>query len=166
MLRKVMVFVFAFVLVIALASGAWAKCARGDAKAAVLKAAAILKAKGKAGFADVRKLRYCGKEGYVWINDFKAVMLMHPIKPHLEKKNLAGIKDDKGKKFFVEFITVAKGATTTIKGKKYFTGEGWVGYRWPKPGAKGWFDKCSYVKGIVVGTDNLIVCSGVYASCK
>ncbi len=40
----------------------------------------------------VRAMRYRGQE-YFWINDMDSVIVMHAVKPELEGKNLADMKD-------------------------------------------------------------------------
>ncbi len=96
----------------------------------------------------VRSLRYDGNE-YFWINDMTPVMVMHPIKPALEGKNLSTTKDPNGKALFNEFVaTVRKG------------GAGYVDYHWPKPGSEAPVPKVSYVK--LYSSWGWIVGSGVY----
>ncbi|WP_024954925.1 cache domain-containing protein [Sulfurospirillum arcachonense] len=98
----------------------------------------------------IAKLRYDNGKGYFWINDFKPNMIMHPIKPSLNGKDLSKSKDPTGKFLFNEMIKVA-----SEKGK------GVVNYMWPKPGFEKPQQKISYVEafkewGWIVGT-------GVYA---
>ncbi|GFO67170.1 chemotaxis protein [Geomonas limicola] len=93
-------------------------------------------------------LRY-GDKDYLWVNDLAPRMVMHPFKPELNGKDLAGVKDPDGKSVFIEFARVCKEK-----------GAGFVEYRWPKPGAEKPVPKVSYVKlfepwGWVVG-------SGIY----
>jgi methyl-accepting chemotaxis protein len=93
----------------------------------------------------IEALRY-GNEGYFWINDFNSIVIMHPIKPSLNNKNLSELKDVDGVYIFREFVEVCK------KDK-----EGYVGYRWPKPGSEKPQPKLSYVKsfdewGWIIGT--------------
>ena len=83
--------------------------------------------------AIVKGARY-GKSGYFWINDLKPKMVMHPIKPSLNGKDLSDFKDPNGKKLFVE---MAK----TVKNSK----QGFVDYQWAKPGFVEPQDKISYV---------------------
>ena len=64
----------------------------------------------------VDSTRY-GNTGYFWINDTESVMIIHPIKPELNGKNLVEYKDKGGKQIFKEFATVAKA-----------NGEGFVDY--------------------------------------
>ena len=82
----------------------------------------------------VDSTRY-GNTGYFWINDTESVMIIHPIKPELNGKNLVEYKDKGGKQIFKEFATVAKA-----------NGEGFVDYVWPKPGFEAPQLKVSFVK--------------------
>jgi len=83
----------------------------------------------------VRGMRY-DKTEYFWINDFNSVIVMHPIKPELDGKDLSQFKDKNGKVIFVEFSKVAREQ-----------GSGFVDYVWPKPGLEEAVPKISYVKG-------------------
>ena len=47
----------------------------------------------------VRNMRY-DKTEYFWINDPNAVIVMHPIKPELDGKDLSQFKDKNGKAIF------------------------------------------------------------------
>ncbi len=96
----------------------------------------------------IATLRYEAND-YFWINDLTPTMVMHPMKPQLDGRNLSAIKDPQGKALFVEMATLAKQK-----------GEGSVYYMWPKPGSSVDVEKVSYVKlfqpwGWVIG-------SGVY----
>ena len=98
--------------------------------------------------AAVRDLRY-GENEYFWINGLNARMIMHPIKPEMDGKNLADMADPAGKKFFAAMIeTVAKDKA------------GFVDYLWPKPGFDKPVPKVSYVKG--VDEWSWLVGSGIY----
>jgi methyl-accepting chemotaxis protein len=93
----------------------------------------------------VKAMRYDGGN-YLWINDTSASMVMHPIKPALDGKDLSGFKDPNGKKLFVEMVKVSRDK-----------GEGVVDYFWPKPGNDQPVPKVSYVKlfrpwGWIIGT--------------
>lgn len=93
----------------------------------------------------ISAMRYAGGN-YLWINDLQAVMVMHPIKPALDGKDLSGFKDPTGKKLFMEMVSVAKEK-----------GEGFVSYKWPKPGKEEPVAKLSYIRhfkpwGWVIGT--------------
>src|SRR6218665_1548989 len=85
--------------------------------------------------AEIGKIRYSGAE-YIWINDMHPTMVMHPIKPELNGKDLRENKDPKGKLLFVEFVKTVKAS-----------GAGYVDYLWPKPGASEPEPKRSFVMG-------------------
>lgn len=99
----------------------------------------------KRALARIGALRY-GDDDYFWINDMHPRMLMHPMKPALNGKDLSENKDPNGKRLFVEFVNTVKK-----------DGAGFVPYEWPKPGADKPQPKLSYVAGFapwgwVVGT--------------
>ena len=94
----------------------------------------------------ISNLKYDNGKGYFWINDFTPNMIMHPIKPQLNGKNISEIKDPTGKFPFREMVKVAR-----EKGK------GVVNYMWSKPGFDTPQQKISYVEafkqwGWIVGT--------------
>ena len=98
----------------------------------------------------VSRLRYGdGNAEYFWINDLKPAMVMHPMKPELDGKDMSTFKDPNGVLMFQRFAETAR-----------TQGAGFVPYQWPKPGASEPQDKISYVMafkpwGWVIG-------SGVY----
>ncbi|MEO5333309.1 MAG: bacteriohemerythrin [Magnetococcus sp. YQC-5] len=55
----------------------------------------------------VKSLRY-GENDYFWINDLTPTMIMHPLKPELDGKNLSDFQDPEGKKLYVAFAEVAQ----------------------------------------------------------
>lgn len=96
----------------------------------------------------VRSIRYgTDSKDYLWINDMKPVMLMHPYNAALENKNVGNLKDAHGKEFFKEMIDVVKAK-----------GSGFVTYMWEWKDNKNLIvPKISYIKeykpfGWVVGT--------------
>ena len=97
---------------------------------------------------DISKLRY-DTNNYFWVNDYQARMIMHPIKPNLDGKDLADFTDPNGKKIFTDMASVVKSS-----------GEGFVPYHWPKPGEDKPVAKISFVKGFQPW--QLIIGSGVY----
>ena len=84
--------------------------------------------------AAVKALRYDGSN-YFWIQDQTPSMVMHPIKPALDGKDLRTFKDGNGKAFFIEMAQKVKAQ-----------GDGFVDYVWPLPGEETPTDKISYVK--------------------
>ena len=81
----------------------------------------------------ISKMRY-GKNGYFFIFDTKYKMLMHPIKPSLDGKDISNVKDPNGIYVFKEMM---KNITKN--------NEGIVRYSWPRPGFDRPVDKISYV---------------------
>lgn len=87
----------------------------------------------EAALAELAGVRY-GESGYLWVNDLQQVVLMHPIKPELNGKDVTDMKDPDGKALWVEFVNVAKAEKS-----------GFVDYRWPKPGIDEPVRKLSHV---------------------
>lgn len=96
----------------------------------------------------VRATRYDGSN-YFWITDTDTMMVMHPIKPALDGKDLSAAKDPAGKLIFVEMSQVAK-----------TKGSGFVNYVWDKQGFNEPVGKISFIK-LVPGW-NWVVGSGAY----
>jgi methyl-accepting chemotaxis protein len=98
--------------------------------------------------AAIASLRYSGNE-YFWINDMHPKMVLHPIKPELNGKDLTQNKDPSGKALFVAFVDTVRSS-----------GGGFVPYLWPKPGEEKPVEKLSYVKGFAPW--GWVIGSGVY----
>lgn len=110
-------------------------CTKEDAKKAVLEACTEIEKDSKEAKDIIRKKRHCGTN-YVWLQDSDTKMVLHPIKPRLNGKDLTKNKDEDGKLLFVEFDKMAKGKAEG----------GWVDYLWAKPGAEKATAKTSFVK--------------------
>jgi methyl-accepting chemotaxis protein len=102
----------------------------------------------QAAMAALKALRYSGSE-YFWINDMQPSMVMHPIKPELDGKDLTANQDPTGKHLFVEFTQMVRSH-----------GAGFVWYLWPQPGSDTPVQKVSYVKGFEPW--GWVIGSGVY----
>ncbi|WP_020585343.1 methyl-accepting chemotaxis protein [Desulfobacter curvatus] len=98
----------------------------------------------------IDKMRW-GVDGknYFWIQDMDGYMVHHPLSSHLNGKSLRNFKDPDGVKLFVEMERLARK-----------DGEGFVDYKWPKPGFDKPQDKISYVK--LFTPWNWIIGAGVY----
>ena len=96
----------------------------------------------------IRALRY-DKTNYFWINNYQPTMVMHPIKPALDGKDLTNNKDPDGKALFVDMVNIVKRS-----------GEGFIPYKWPKPGKDKPVEKIAFVKGF--NQWQWIIGSGVY----
>lgn len=120
-----------------------------DSQYALSQSGAISEQEAKTeALAVIEQLRYAGGN-YFWVNDMTASMVMHPVKPALNGKDLSKFEDPSGKKLFSEFVILVKAQ-----------GEGKVGYMWPAPGGEVPVKKLSYVKGFTPW--GYIVGSGVY----
>jgi len=93
-------------------------------------------------------VRYDSKE-YFWVNDMQPKILMHPIKPELNGKDVGDMKDPNGLALFKAFVAEVRQH-----------GKGFVAYQWPKPGKSKPQDKVSYVIGFEPW--GWVVGSGVY----
>jgi methyl-accepting chemotaxis protein len=102
----------------------------------------------QAAMAAIKALRY-GASEYFWINDMRPAMVMHPIKPELDGKDLSDHQDPTGKHLFVAFTNVVNAQ-----------GSGFVWYLWPKPGSTEPVQKVSFVKGFAPW--GWVIGSGVY----
>ena len=96
----------------------------------------------------ISKMRYDGIE-YFWINDMTPAVIMHPIKPELDGKDVSGAKDPNGFSLFVGFADMVRK-----------NGQGFVPYLWPKPGMEQPVEKISYVKGFEPW--GWVIGSGIY----
>ncbi|MBL8805439.1 MAG: cache domain-containing protein [Rhodospirillales bacterium] len=101
-----------------------------------------------AALTAVKAMRY-GDGDYVWIQDSVPNVIMHPIRPDLDGKNVGEVKDPNGNFLFRNFVETVKRS-----------GSGFVAYLWPKPGKEKPVEKISFVRefdawGWIVG-------SGVY----
>ncbi|HYU47906.1 MAG TPA: methyl-accepting chemotaxis protein, partial [Terriglobales bacterium] len=97
----------------------------------------------------IRAVRY-EDSNYFWINDMHPTMVMHPMKPEMDGKDLTDFRDPTGKALFVEMVSAAK----TPNGN-------FVSYRWSKPGKDKPVPKVSFVKafepwGWIIGTGTYI----------
>lgn len=99
-----------------------------------------------AALVTIKNLRY-GQDGYFWISDHDANIVVEPLKPELDGKNLREFKDSQGKNPFSEIAELVKKS-----------GEGFVSYWWLKSAAGASPTlKIAYVKdfkpwGWIIGT--------------
>ena len=105
---------------------------------------------------EIGNFRY-GDSGYFWINDAKPSMVMHPIVPELDGRDLSEFSKD-GQ------VVMADGTNTPMfvemvrKTRESPTHDGFVMYYWPHPNDKTrWVPKISYVRlfepwGWIIGT--------------
>jgi len=93
----------------------------------------IDEAKQRAAVA-IRALRYEG-DHYFWINDLQPRMIMHPLNPELEGKDVSTYTDSAGLAVFAEIVGICRRL-----------GEGAIKYTWPKSATGKPAAQISYVK--------------------
>ncbi|MET1754163.1 methyl-accepting chemotaxis protein [Novosphingobium sp. RD2P27] len=101
-----------------------------------------------AALSALKVMRY-GDNDYLFVTDHQPRMLMHPMKPEMDGTDVGGQVD-------IDGVYPFRAMSSTVKA----SGEGVVGYRWPKPGADEPQPKLSFVKGFTPW--GWIVGSGVY----
>ncbi|NLX12608.1 MAG: hypothetical protein GXY44_03005 [Phycisphaerales bacterium] len=86
--------------------------------------------------AIVKSMRY-GPDGadYMWINDTHPRMVMHPLDPELDGKDLSDFTDSHGKKLFVDMAKLCQAQEA-----------GFIIYHWQSPDGKGVVPKISFVR--------------------
>ena len=67
-----------------------------------------------AAMAEIKGLRY-DKVEYFWINDMTPKMVMHPIRPELDGKDLSENKDPSGNRLFIGFVDVVNQVAEVIR---------------------------------------------------
>jgi methyl-accepting chemotaxis protein len=86
----------------------------------------------KQALAVIGAIRY-GTDGYLSINDSHPTMVMHPIKPAMNGKDLSTYTDPAGNRLFVDIVKAGDQ-----------TGGGFINYLWSKPGSDKPVPKLSY----------------------
>ncbi|MDD4975744.1 MAG: cache domain-containing protein [Bacteriovorax sp.] len=119
----------------------------------VNRASLLVKEKGKAAFAELRdKLGpFYFMDTYIFVDSPHGVELVNSGAPYLEGKNIADLKDAKGKTLARDYIKAA------MENEKK-----WVEYYWYKPGSNEPTLKKAYVRKVQSGNDIYIVGSGFY----
>lgn len=145
-----------------LARVATAKCAATASErptpqlimAKVAEAARLIEQEGPAAFPRLRgDSTFIFNGTYVWVHDLDTyIMHVHPVRPRMEGRSVAGMTDVKGKPFFAEMARVI-----SEQG-----GSGWVDYVWPKPGEVDGSLKVSFVRKASFDGRNYVVGCGAY----
>ncbi|MCP3891155.1 MAG: hypothetical protein GY702_20160 [Desulfobulbaceae bacterium] len=124
-------------------------------KEKALAAAELIKAEGDAALQKIKdkngEFRFADGAGYVWVHNLEGVMVMHPIKPSLDGKELLDLADTNGTLLFMAMNEIAEDK-----------GSGWVPYVWPKPGEKDSSPKVSYVVLVNHGGKEYVAGAGIY----
>jgi methyl-accepting chemotaxis protein len=121
--------------------------------ALVRDAAQLVRTEGEAAFPVLRDKSsgFIFQDTYVFVNNAKRVELVNPMFPRREGKCLWDLRDAKGNFAIRDMVK-------TVKDQ----GEAWLESEWPKPGENLPSIKPTFVKGITVAGELLIVGCGVY----
>lgn len=106
----------------------------------VNEAVTLVQQKGEAAFDTFRDKNgsFVWKDSYLFVIDVKGKMYVHPLTPKLEGMEFIGAQDLNGKLFIAEQIAIVNSPS----------GQGWMEYRWVKPGEKTASQKVSFVKKV------------------
>ena len=118
-------------------------------------AVALIEQKGNEVFQDFRKKgsKWFYDDIYVFIYTLNGDRLVFPPNITKEGKNAINVSDVNGKKQVKMFINKAKSNK----------GQGWVHYKWPKPGAEKPLWKSTFVKKATAPHGEIyVVCAGLY----
>ncbi len=127
---------FVCLVAIALSHPAFAEDRKKELMDGVDYGVKVVESKGKAGLDELKPYRFAGGEGYIYVTNMDAVVIMHPVAKELLGKNCMTIKDAGGKYFGAEML-----------GKAKKDGAGWTSYLWPNPKNNNTPEaKCSYYK--------------------
>jgi hypothetical protein len=153
-MKRLLITVLTLVFCLSIFQIAYAQQAtREEAKAKTMEAVEMMQEEGKDAALEAINQKdgpFVWKDSYVFAFDVdKGTIVAHPFKPGLIGKDLMGLKDVDGKMFFAEFAKKAKE-----------DGEGWVDYKWPKPGEKKPSPKDTYI--YLVPGSSIMMGAGVY----
>lgn len=85
---------------------------------------------------------------YIVVHDGNGVCLAHGATPKIVGSQLIELQDNEGLFVVKKFIAVANGPTH----------QGWVDYKWPRPGSNHWERKRAYIEK----TGELLISSGYF----
>jgi signal transduction histidine kinase len=123
------------------------------AKDEVEEAVRLIKQKGKAAFKELRdkSSEFIFQDTFVWVASAKGVELVNPAFPKLEGSNLWDKKDGKGRYTVREEVALVKSK-----------GQGWIEGQWARAGQTKLSNTLSYVMGVKVKGELLIVGCSLY----
>jgi signal transduction histidine kinase len=116
----------------------------------VNKAVELVDEKGNASFNEFYTSKWYHGDIYIFIWQLDGIRIVYPPDPKAVGQNLTDLKDYDGKPIGKLFIETAK------------KGEGWVEYKYPKPGESTPSVKLTYIKRAHYQDQAYLVGSGVY----
>jgi methyl-accepting chemotaxis protein len=113
----------------------------------------LVKQKGQEAFNDLRDAngQWVSGDNYIFVYDMDGNTIVLPPQPELEGTSRLAAQDPEGKYFVKDMIDILK-----IKN------DGWLEYKYAKPGETENSTKLSYFKKVMVGEKEYFVGSGIY----
>ena len=123
-------------------------------KELVEEAATLIENKGEAAFPELRQegTKWFHNDTYVFVWMINGIRVVYPPDLSGEGKNMSTLMDTTGKEIGRLFIEIALSED----------GEGWIDYKWPKPGETEPSNKKTYIKRATHGEQTFLVGSGFY----
>lgn len=123
-------------------------------KELVVDAASLIENRGEDAFSEFRQegTKWFHGDTYVFVWMTNGVRVVYPPDPSGKGENMSTLIDVTGKAIGRLFIDTALSEE----------GEGWVDYRWPKPGETEPSSKQTYIKKVASGEQTFLVGSGFY----
>ncbi|MDI6644418.1 MAG: cache domain-containing protein [Methanobacteriaceae archaeon] len=110
----------------------------------------LVESEGEASFPEFYSNKWFKGDEYIFIWQLDGIRVVYPPDPAGVGKNMADLKDYDGKPIGKLFIETAQ------------KGEGWVEYRWPKPGENNPSTKLTFIKRAIYQNRTYLVGSGIY----
>lgn len=105
-------------------------------------------------FSDMRVPGSVWRQGstYLFAYDMDCTVVFNAAAPEKEGTNVGGHADTEGKLFHDAFVAVAQSSAK----------QGWVDYKWPRPGEKEPTEKWTYARAVTVNGKEAVLMSGFY----
>lgn len=125
-----------------------------DAKILALNAASLIEVNGENAFSEFRQegTKWFHDDTYVFVWMTNGLRVVYPPDPSGEGQNMSTLMDVTGKAIGRLYIDISLSEE----------GEGWIDYKWPKPGETDPSAKQTFIKGVAIGEQTFLVGSGVY----
>lgn len=113
----------------------------------------LLKAQGKDAFKllNDKSSKYQFRDVYVFVMTGKGLELCNPGTPQIVGKSAWGYKSIDGKNVVQEMVKLVEAK-----------GSGWISYVWTKPGSSNYYRKHTFVRGVKLDGELLLVAAGYY----
>ena len=117
-------------------------------------AVSLIEEKGEAAFPELRNegTKWFNNDTYVFVWMTDGIRVVYPPDQEGEGQNMSTLLDATGKEIGRLFIEIALNEE----------GEGWIDYKWPKPGETEPSSKKTFIKLATYGDNSFLVGSGFY----